>query len=62
MLGISLLLVALAGGAMACGGGGGGTACSPTTIAGTMPGSYTITVTGASGSITSTGIVNLTVQ
>jgi hypothetical protein len=63
MLGISLLLVALAGGAVACGGGGGGgKTCNPTPIAGTMPGSYTITVTGVSNSITSTGIVSLTVQ
>lgn len=64
MLGMSFLLIALAGGAMACGGGGGagGKTCNPTTISGTTPGSYTITVTGASGSTTSTGIVNLTVQ
>jgi len=63
MLGMSLLLIALAGGAIACGGGGGGgQTCNPTTIAGTMPGSYTITITGASNSITSTGTVSLTVQ
>ena len=62
MLGVFVLLVALAGGALACGGGGGGTACTPTTITGTTPGTYTITVTGTSGSITSTGTVTLTVQ
>ncbi|MFZ1084163.1 MAG: chitobiase/beta-hexosaminidase C-terminal domain-containing protein [Terracidiphilus sp.] len=62
MLGVAVLLVALAGGAMACGGGGGGKACSTAVLAGTMPGSYTITVTGISNSITSTGTVTLTVQ
>jgi N-acetylneuraminic acid mutarotase len=62
MLGMLVLLVALAGGAMACGGGGGGTTCTPTTTAGTMPGIYTITITGTSGSTTSTGTVSLTVQ
>ncbi|MGA3371202.1 MAG: chitobiase/beta-hexosaminidase C-terminal domain-containing protein [Terracidiphilus sp.] len=61
MLGLSLLLVALAGGATACG-GGGGTACAPIVKVGTMPGNYTITITGTSNSITSTGTVNLTVQ
>jgi hypothetical protein len=61
-LGLSLLLVALAGGVMACGSGGGGTTCTPTTIPGTTSGNYTITVTGTSNSITSTGTVNLIVQ
>ncbi|MGA9072028.1 MAG: chitobiase/beta-hexosaminidase C-terminal domain-containing protein, partial [Terracidiphilus sp.] len=62
MLGMSLLLVALAGGAIACGGGGGGTNCTPTTTSGTTPGTYTITVTGTSNLSTSTGTVSLTVQ
>ncbi len=62
ILSMSLLLIALAGGAIACGGGGGGKTCNPTTIAGTMPGSYTITVTGVSPSTTSTGTISLTVQ
>lgn len=62
MLGVSLLLVALAGGAIACSGGGGGKTCNPSPISGTTPGAYTITVTGTSGSTTSTGTVNLTVQ
>jgi hypothetical protein len=56
MLGMLALLAALSSGVFACGGGGGGG------IAGTTAGSYAITVTGTSGSITSTGIVALTVQ
>jgi hypothetical protein len=51
------LLVALAGGVLACGGSGGGTI-----YPGTMPGNYTITVTGTSGTATATGTISLTVQ
>jgi hypothetical protein len=63
MLGMLALLMALAGGAVSCGGsgsvsGGGGTGGS----SGTTPGTYTITVTGTSGTITQTGTVSLTVQ
>jgi len=63
-LGMLALLVVLASGALACGGGvstgggGGGGKSTP----GTTPGAYTITVTGTSGSITSTTTVNLIVQ
>ena len=52
------ILVALAGGMLACGGGISGRNCPPATTAG----SYTITVTGTSGSTTGTGVVTLTVQ
>lgn len=58
-LGMVLVLV-FVGGALGCsgggsgGGGGGGNA-------GTTPGSYTITVTATSGSITETGTISLTV-
>ncbi|MGB6744461.1 MAG: choice-of-anchor D domain-containing protein, partial [Terracidiphilus sp.] len=63
-LGMIALLVALAGGVLACGGGSGEKTCSavvgpPATTAG----SYTITVTGASGSATApAATVALTVQ
>lgn len=58
LLGILALFAVLAGGVAACSGGGGsGTTTNP----GTTPGSYTITVTGASGSTTATGTVTLTV-
>lgn len=61
LLGIVALLVVLTCGVLACGGGsssssgGGG-------ISGTTPGSYTITVTGTSGSLQIPGSVSLTVQ
>jgi hypothetical protein len=61
MLGMIALLIALAGGMMACGGGGQKT-CSTPVIAGTTPGSYTVTVTGTDGTTTATGTVALTVQ
>lgn len=62
MLGAFMLLVILAGGVMACG-GGKSSSCTPTTTPGTTAGSYTFTVTGTSGSITSTPVtIALTVQ
>lgn len=63
MLGMLALLVALTGGMLACGGGstgnggGGGPGNTGTTV-----GSYTITLTGTSGSTTANGTVTLTVQ
>jgi hypothetical protein len=62
MLGMLFLVAILAGGMSACtkplstlkGGG--------TSNPGTTAGTYTITVTGTSGSTTATGIVALTVQ
>jgi hypothetical protein len=63
MIGMFVLHAALVGGMTACGGGGGGTkVCSAIAVAGTTPGSYTITVTGTSGTTTSAGTVTLTVQ
>ena len=55
-LGLLVFLAILAGGLLACGGGGG--ISNP----GTTPGTYTVTVTGTSGSTTATGAVTLTVQ
>jgi N-acetylneuraminic acid mutarotase len=57
VLGMLALLVALTSGVLACGGGGGGTI-----YPGTTPGSYTITVTGTSGTAIATGTISLTVQ
>ena len=65
-LGAALLLVALASFVSACGGGrGGGTGGSGgggQGNPGTTPGTYAITVTATSGSVTSSGAVALTVQ
>jgi hypothetical protein len=61
MLGMLALLVALAGGVLACGGGGSvsvGGGGNP----GTTVGTYTIIMTGTSGTITSTNTISLTVQ
>jgi hypothetical protein len=63
ILGMLALFVAFTCGALACGGGGssgggGGGGGNP----GTTPGTYTVTVTGTSGTITSTGTIKLTVQ
>jgi subtilase family serine protease len=64
MLGMLMLLVALSGGVLACGGGGSGSSTPPPPPPnpGTTPGTYTVTVTGASGALTATGTVTLTVQ
>jgi hypothetical protein len=60
MLGMLALMVALSSSVLACGGslagGGGGGA------GGTTAGTYTITVTGISGTLSQTGTVTLTVQ
>jgi trimeric autotransporter adhesin len=64
MLGLLLLLLTVAGGVTACGGGwyrgsssGGGKGNRRTTA-----GTYTVTVTGTSGTTTATGMVTLTVE
>ena len=65
ILGMLMFLAALTAGVVACGGGGnggGGGGGGGGGIAGTTAGTYTITVTGTSGSTTATGIVALTVQ
>jgi hypothetical protein len=59
-LALLALFGTLMGGLLACGGGGSSPPC--TTIPGTTPGAYTITVTGTSGASTATGTVNLTVH
>ncbi|HET6169761.1 MAG TPA: hypothetical protein VFE01_06250, partial [Terracidiphilus sp.] len=62
VLGMVALLLALSASVAACGGGGGGTSCPNVITAGTTAGIYTITVTGTSGSTTTTGTIALTVQ
>jgi subtilase family serine protease len=61
LLGIVLLCVALVFGAISCG-GNSSTGTGGTSNPGTTSGSYTITVTGTSGSITANTTVSLTVQ
>ena len=62
MLGMLALIVAFSGGMLACGGssgsGGGGGASNPGTTAGT----YTVTVTGTSGTVTAIGTVSAIAQ
>jgi hypothetical protein len=62
VLGLLALLVALTGSVLACGGGSSGSVCNNVVTAGTTAGSYTITVTGTSGSTVATYQVSLTVQ
>jgi hypothetical protein len=65
MLGILALLVVLSDGVIACGGGGnagGGGGGGGNSNSGTTAGTYTITLTGTSGTTTATSIVLLTVQ
>ena len=57
-----LLLAAAASAVTACGGGGGGGGTCQVETSGTTAGTYTITITGTSGSTTSSGTVALTVQ
>jgi len=62
VLGMMLLFVALVGGVLACG-GGSSSACSNVVTSGTTAGSYTVTVTGKSGSIIATSApIALTVE
>ena len=69
LLGLIVFLIAISGGVISCGGGGsggggggsgggGGGGGNP----GTTAGAYTVTVTGTSGTMSSTGTVSLTVQ
>jgi hypothetical protein len=67
LTGMLVLLGMVVSGVLACGNGGsgsggGGGGGGFTGIAGTTPGSYTVTVTGTSGTITATGTVTVTVQ
>lgn len=63
ILALFLLAVVVAGSVTACGGGGGSanSGCS-TFVAGTTPGTYSITITGTSGSITATNTLGMTVE
>jgi hypothetical protein len=66
MFGLLVCFVVLAGGIVACGGigssntssSGGGSTSNP----GTTPGTYTVTVVGTSGALSSQGPVIITVQ
>jgi hypothetical protein len=62
MLRIFVLIALLAGGLVSCGGSSGGSGGGGTGNPGTTTGSYTITVTGTSGSIAQTTTVTLTVN
>ncbi len=62
MLGALLLFVILAGGLLACSGSTKTTACTNVVVPGTTAGSYTITITGTSGSTVASNTVTLTVQ
>ena len=57
-LGVLVFVATLTGGLVACGGGNGG----GTSSRGTTPGTYTVTVSGTSGSITATGTVSIAVE
>ena len=57
-----LLLAAAASAITACGGGGGGSSTCQVETSEPLAGTYTITVTGASGGTTGTGTIALTVQ
>jgi len=62
MLGMLVLLALLGGGVVSCGGGGGGGGGGGNGNPGTTPGSYTVTVTGTSGSTTAQCTVTIQVQ
>jgi len=62
MLGLLALLVAFSGGTLACGGGGGGSTCDTAENPGTLTGTYTVTVTGTSGTTTGQGTITLIVE
>jgi len=62
LLAMMLLLVAGLGSLSGCGGSSTGTACSNVISGGTTAGTYTVTVTGTSGSLTATAPVTIAVQ
>jgi hypothetical protein len=62
MRGMMALLVALAGGVVACGGSSGHACPAIASPPATTPGIYTVSVTGTSGAQTATGTFTLTVQ
>jgi hypothetical protein len=60
---LSALVLSIAVGAIGCGGGSNGGSGGGGGNAGTTPGTYTVTVTGTSGSVTGTvGTITLTVE
>jgi hypothetical protein len=61
MLGLMVLLVALANSVLACS-GDGSTPCKNIVNSGTTAGAYTVTVTGTSGTTTAADVVTLTVE
>jgi hypothetical protein len=61
-LGMVAILGALAGAMSACGGNSGRGCSTPAGSPGTTAGNYTITITGASGTITQSATVTVTVQ
>jgi hypothetical protein len=62
MLRLLVLLVAIASTASACGGGSSGGVGGGTGASGTTAGSYTVTITGTSGTTIETGTLTFTVQ
>ena len=62
ILGMVVLLFSIAGGALGCGGSGNGGAGGGGGNPGTTPGTYLVTVTGTSGTITQTGTLSLIVR
>lgn len=66
VLGMAVLLFSILGSIPGCSGGGsagsGGTGGGGGGNRGTTPGTYSVTITGTSGTITQTGLVTLTVQ
>lgn len=62
VLGMLILLIAVVGATLGCSGGANGDGGGGGGNSGTTPGTYVITVSGTSGSITQTGTVSLTVQ
>jgi hypothetical protein len=66
MFGLLVCFVVLAGGVVACGGNGNSNTSSAggggTRNPGTTPGTYTVTVVGTSGALSSQGTVIVTVQ
>jgi len=62
MLGLLIFLAFLAGGALGCGGAFSIGRRGDTGNPGTTAGAYTITVTGASSTLTAAGTVTLTVR
>jgi sugar lactone lactonase YvrE len=62
MLGMLLFLVAASSGILGCGGGNGGRVCTNVATPGTSTGTYTVIVTGTSGTTVASGTITLVVQ